>query len=104
MMTQISHGVVKLRSLKNLGLRLVLDDFGTGYASLTYLKRFPIDLIKIDRSFIAEIHAEDARLVEGILSLSHGLVGLKVIAEGVEMPAQAISLKRLGCDYVQGFY
>lgn len=105
LMTEISHGVDQLRSLKNLGLRLALDDFGTGYSSLTYLKRVPIDLIKIDQSFITniDVDAEDARLVEGILSLAHGL-GLKVIAEGVEMPAQEIFLQRLGCDYVQGFY
>ncbi|MCO6441095.1 MAG: EAL domain-containing protein [Nitrococcus mobilis] len=103
MMTEISRGVGQLKSLKNFGLRLALDDFGTGYASLTYLRRFPFDLIKIDRPFIADVDAEDARLVEGILSLSHGL-GLAVIAEGVETPAQEIFLKRLGCDYVQGFY
>lgn len=105
MMTEIGHGVDQLRSLKNLGLRLALDDFGTGYSSLTYLKRVPIDLIKIDQSFIAGIddNAENARLVEGILSLSHGL-GLEVVAEGVEAPAQELFLKRLGCDYVQGFY
>ncbi|HET8700705.1 MAG TPA: EAL domain-containing protein, partial [Nitrococcus sp.] len=105
MMTEISHGVDQLRSLKELGLRLAWDDFGTGYSSLTYLKRFPIDLIKIDRSFITGIgvDAESARLVEGVLALSHGL-GLGVIAEGVEMPAQEVFLRRLGCDQVQGFY
>lgn len=105
MMTEISHAVDQLRSLKELGLRLALDDFGTGYSSLTYLKRFPIDLIKIDQSFIADVDVdpEVARLVEGILSLSHGL-GLQVIAEAVEVSAQEVFLKRHGCDYVQGFY
>ena len=93
-----------LRKLSGEGVRIALDDFGTGYASLSHLKQFPIDIIKIDRSFVADIGAgqNHAAIVEAVISLGTKL-GLAVVAEGVETAAQAARLRELGCDYGQGF-
>jgi diguanylate cyclase (GGDEF)-like protein/PAS domain S-box-containing protein len=94
-----------LRALKKLGVQLSIDNFGTGYSSLNYLKHFPIDRIKIDRSFVADLDSNnnDAALVEAIISMGHSL-NRKVLAEGVENSDQLNFLTRLGCDEVQGFY
>ena len=94
-----------LIDLKALGLRLVLDDFGTGYSSLAYLRRFPIDGLKIDRRFIAamDTSAEDRTIVEAIVKMAAGL-RIDVVAEGVETIEQADSLRRLGCLHAQGYY
>jgi diguanylate cyclase len=94
-----------LVDLKALGLRLVLDDFGTGYSSLAYLRRFPIDGLKIDRRFIAamDTSTEDRTIVEAIVKMAAGLQ-IDVVAEGVETIGQAESLVRLGCVHAQGFY
>ena len=94
----------RLRQLKGLGVRLAIDDFGTGYSALSYLRRFPIDVVKIDRSFIQEIGDDaDARaLVRGIIQLAHSLK-LRAVAEGVETDVQQKRLGRLGCDQIQGF-
>jgi EAL domain-containing protein (putative c-di-GMP-specific phosphodiesterase class I) len=83
---------------------IAIDDFGTGYASLTYLRRYPIDVLKIDRSFITDPTApdHDHRLVAGIITLAHGL-GITVTAEGVEHPTQATHLREMGCPTAQGF-
>ena len=93
-----------LLELKALGLTLALDDFGTGHSSLTYLRRFPIDTLKIDRSFVMGMleSAEDAAIVRSVVSLGHAL-GLTVVAEGVEEPGQLAELRALGCDLAQGF-
>jgi diguanylate cyclase (GGDEF)-like protein len=94
-----------LIDLKALGLRLVLDDFGTGYSSLAYLRRFPIDGLKIDRRFIAamDTSTEDRTIVEAIVKMAAGLQ-IDVVAEGVETIRQAETLIRLGCLHAQGFY
>ncbi|WP_161575432.1 putative bifunctional diguanylate cyclase/phosphodiesterase [Beggiatoa leptomitoformis] len=91
--------------IKELGVKLSIDDFGTGYSSLSYLKRFPLDFLKIDRSFIRDSigKQEDASLVKAIIAMANGLK-LKVIAEGVETQEQLIFLHQLRCQYVQGFY
>jgi diguanylate cyclase (GGDEF)-like protein/PAS domain S-box-containing protein len=93
-----------LEALKLLGVALSIDDFGTGYSSLAYLKRFPIDTVKIDRSFVSDITVDedDAAITRAIISMSHSL-GLKVVAEGVETQAQLSFLADYGCDQHQGF-
>jgi EAL domain-containing protein (putative c-di-GMP-specific phosphodiesterase class I) len=93
-----------LHSLHDLGLSLSIDDFGTGYSSLSYLRRFPIDEIKIDRSFVADMCKDDgaARIVRGIIQLAHSL-NLQVIAEGVETSEQLKRLIELRCDRAQGY-
>ena len=93
-----------LRSLKQLGLQFAVDDFGTGYSSLASLQRFPVDLLKVDRSFVARLpEDEDAgTIVWAVIRLAHNL-HLRVIAEGVETPAQLAALKHYGCDIAQGY-
>ncbi len=92
-----------LNGLRDLGLHLSIDDFGTGYSSLSYLQQFPIDILKIDRSFIQRMETEEGlQMVETIINLGHNL-GMRVVAEGVEYDDQCRQLQRLGCDYGQGF-
>jgi EAL domain-containing protein (putative c-di-GMP-specific phosphodiesterase class I) len=93
-----------LNQLKELGVRLALDDFGTGYSSLTYVRRFPIDTLKIDRSFIDGIvgSTEDAAIVTAVLEMGRAL-GVHVVAEGVETEEQAEHLRKLGCKLAQGY-
>lgn len=93
-----------LQRLHELGVRVAIDDFGTGYSSLYYLKRFPVDVVKIDRSFVDGLgtDADDEAIVTAVLSLGHAL-GLRVVAEGVETEAQLDRLVGLGCDAVQGY-
>lgn len=99
------HGdvVAMLESLRSLGVSIVVDDFGRGYSSLAYLTRFPIDKLKIDRSFVQEIStAENAAIVDAIIVMAHAL-GMTVVAEGVETAAQEQYLRERGCDEVQGY-
>ena len=93
-----------LRALKDLGVTLAIDDFGTGYSSLGYLQRFPLDVLKIDKSFVAGLGAEagGSEIVGAVVGLAHAL-GLEVVAEGVETEGQLQELHRLGCDFAQGF-
>ncbi|MEO6291307.1 MAG: EAL domain-containing protein, partial [Burkholderiaceae bacterium] len=97
--------VETLLNLKEMGLDLSLDDFGTGFSSLSYLKSFPIDKLKIDRSFLLDIATDpdDCSIVSSIISLAHSLQ-MKVIAEGVETEAQRAILAQQGCDQYQGYY
>jgi EAL domain-containing protein (putative c-di-GMP-specific phosphodiesterase class I) len=103
-MTHPEESVAILRSLSRMGVAVSVDDFGTGYSNMSYLRRFPLDKLKIDRSFISDLMTcpEASALVQGIISLAHSL-RLKVIAEGVETPEQVELLKHLGCDQLQGF-
>ena len=94
-----------LRTIKELGVVLALDDFGTGYASLSYLRQFPIDVVKIDRSFTANVESRNGDLVllKGIIDLGHALE-LNLVAEGIETSEQHTLVRKLGCQQAQGFY
>ncbi len=104
LMSGISTHVAQMQTLRTAGFRLSVDDFGTGYSSLAYLRRFPLDCLKIDRSFVEELEeSDDARtIVSAMVQLAHNL-RLRVIAEGVETEAQANQLREMGCDFLQGF-
>ncbi len=104
-MADVDHAIEVLRALKALGVKISVDDFGTGHSSLSYLKRFPIDVLKIDRSFVNEITAspDDAPIAQLVIWLAHSL-GMQVIAEGVEDAKQLAFLQGHGCDQMQGFY
>ena len=95
----------KMRTLKALGLRIIIDDFGVGYSSLAYLKHLPLDAIKIDQSFIQDIHLDpnNAAIVEAIIALTHKM-GIDVIAEGVETQQQLTTLEEMNCTLYQGFF
>jgi EAL domain-containing protein (putative c-di-GMP-specific phosphodiesterase class I) len=94
-----------LGDLKNLGVRLALDDFGSGYSSLSYLARLSLDIVKIDRGFIANIGHDPTNraIVVAIMDLAH-ILGLAVVAEGVENQSQFDEVRATGCEYSQGFY
>jgi len=100
----IEHNLGQLSRLHELGIKLAIDDFGVGYSSLAYLRDFPVDLLKIDRSFIRDVNErhDDAVITRAIINLAHNL-GLHVIAEGVETPGQLDFLKGQGCDLIQGY-
>jgi diguanylate cyclase (GGDEF)-like protein len=104
LMTDVKAASVALRELRSIGLHLSVDDFGTGYSSLTYLKRFPVEAIKVDRTFVngLGIDNEDSTIVEAVINLGHSL-GLAVVAEGVETPLQLSRLRELRCDRGQGY-
>ena len=96
---------LQLNRLKKMGIKIALDDFGTGYSSLSYLKNFPIDILKIDQSFIREMTpgSKEARIACAIIDIGHSL-GQKIVAEGVETEVQFNYLKQKGCDIIQGYY
>jgi EAL domain-containing protein (putative c-di-GMP-specific phosphodiesterase class I) len=104
-MGHTSDAIRIMHQLVTCGFNLSLDDFGTGYSSLSYLKRFPLDKLKIDRSFITDLpdDVESAAIAESITDLA-GMLGMCVVAEGIETPEQADMLTGLGCQYGQGFY
>ncbi|HEX8989744.1 MAG TPA: EAL domain-containing protein [Rhodocyclaceae bacterium] len=105
LMEHAREAVTTLRELKSIGLHIEIDDFGTGYSSLAYLKRFPVDALKIDRTFTRDMteNPDDAAIVTGIIALAHSL-RLEVVAEGVETQQQRDFLMLLGCNTMQGYY
>lgn len=103
-MTNPEITVQKLRLMKELGVAILVDDFGTGYSSMSYLQRFPIDTLKIDRSFVTQLDQHANRvIVRTIVNLAHSL-GLSVVAEGIESERQYQILKEMGCEFAQGFH
>jgi len=104
LLQDVDKTLIELRALKEAGVSLSIDDFGTGYSSLSYLKRFPIDTIKIDRSFVQDLHqdTDDAAICAAILAMSRQL-GLNVVAEGVETREQLEFLRRHRCNHIQGY-
>ena len=104
-MKSVVKNIELLIGLKRLGVSIALDDFGTGYSSLSYLKRLPIDVLKIDKSFVDGIGVDEKSeyIAESIIKLSHSL-NLKVVAEGVETKEQLGYLDKMKCDVAQGYY
>jgi EAL domain-containing protein (putative c-di-GMP-specific phosphodiesterase class I) len=95
-----------LQAIQRLGVRLILDDFGTGYSSLGYLRRYALDVLKVDRSFVAGLGEDgsgDDAIVQAIVGMAKAL-GMRVIPEGIETAGQLARLTELGCDYAQGFH
>jgi diguanylate cyclase (GGDEF)-like protein/PAS domain S-box-containing protein len=105
LMSNAGHTIEVLSRLKQLGIKIAIDDFGTGYSSLAYLKRFPIDKLKIDIAFVRDVvtNPDDAAIAQAIISMAHSL-HMQVIAEGVESRAQMAYLRRHRCDEIQGFH
>jgi EAL domain-containing protein (putative c-di-GMP-specific phosphodiesterase class I) len=103
-MADVADVVAKMHALKALGVKLSMDDFGTGYSSLAYLKKLPLDQLKIDQSFVRDIaiDSNDAVMVRTIIDLAQNF-DLDVVAEGVETDAQRLFLKQHGCDAYQGY-
>lgn len=104
-MQNAENTIYTLRELKAIGVRISMDDFGTGYSSLNYLKRFPIDTLKLDQSFVRDVTTDpsDAAIVSAVITMAHSL-NLKVVAEGVETEEQLQFLRRQNCDVIQGYY
>ena len=104
-MKNVNQNIKMLEELRALGLNISIDDFGTGYSSLAYLKRFPLNTLKIDRSFIRDItsNIDDREITKAIIAMGQNL-RLKVLAEGVETEEQLEILRDSGCDYIQGYY
>ncbi len=100
----IEHNLNQLSRLHQLGVHLAIDDFGVGYSSLGYLRDFPVDLLKIDRSFITDVteRHDDAVITRAVINLAHNL-GIQVVAEGVETEEQLSFLKNHRCDFAQGY-
>lgn len=103
-MRDVEDNRIKLQALKDIGVKLSVDDFGTGYSSMNYLKKFPLDALKIDRSFVMDLdtNTNDEAIIRAIVALSKGL-GLTTIAEGVETERQRELLRNIGCDLMQGY-
>jgi EAL domain-containing protein (putative c-di-GMP-specific phosphodiesterase class I) len=104
-MRDVEATIVTLWKLKELGLKLAIDDFGTGYSSLSYLKRLPLDVLKIDRSFVSGLghDRDDGAIIRAIIAMAESL-DLEVTGEGIETPEQAALLGTLGCDLGQGYF
>lgn len=105
LMENTQHTISSLQRLRDMGVKIAIDDFGTGYSSLAYLRRFPLDTLKIDIAFIREVtsNPQDAAIARTIIELAHSL-NLRAVAEGVETAAQLAFLKEAGCDQIQGYW
>ncbi|MDC8759980.1 putative bifunctional diguanylate cyclase/phosphodiesterase [Janthinobacterium fluminis] len=103
LMENVHANVELMQRLQDAGIHLSIDDFGTGYSSMSYLKRFPIDQLKIDRSFVHDLPGDGEPIATAIIAMAHSL-NLRVVAEGVETAQQADFLRRAGCDIVQGYH
>jgi diguanylate cyclase len=104
MIDDVELAIERLTALRELGVLVAVDDFGTGYSSLNYIRRLPINILKIDKRFIDSVDGEDmeSKLTASIIAMAR-VLGLQTVAEGVERPEQNERLKALGCDYAQGF-
>ncbi|PSN10837.1 diguanylate cyclase, partial [filamentous cyanobacterium CCP5] len=104
-MGDVDAAIDLMLKLKSLDLKLAIDDFGTGYSSLSYLHRFPMDTLKVDKSFVGRLEKsnEDRAIINTILTLGQKL-GMEVVAEGVETATQVSILRQEGCDYGQGYF
>jgi EAL domain-containing protein (putative c-di-GMP-specific phosphodiesterase class I) len=105
LMGDAEHNVNVLEKLKALGIGIAVDDFGTGYSNLAYLKRFPVDMLKVDKSFVDGLgeNPEATAIVEAVVSLARAM-GMQTVAEGIETSGQADLLRALGCELGQGYY
>jgi EAL domain-containing protein (putative c-di-GMP-specific phosphodiesterase class I) len=103
MMQDMELTLLRLKALRALGVKLAIDDFGTGYSSLNYIRQLPVDIVKIDRSFLADPNPEVAELTAAIVQLAR-IFKLRAVAEGIENPGQLERLRRIGCDFGQGFH
>jgi EAL domain-containing protein (putative c-di-GMP-specific phosphodiesterase class I) len=104
LMQDVDAAIETLQALRGLGVRVAIDDFGTGYSSLSYLKRLPVDIIKIDRSFVEQVDTDsgDVALVDAVVGLGQAL-NMQTVAEGVETDGQWLKLRQIGCDHGQGY-
>jgi EAL domain-containing protein (putative c-di-GMP-specific phosphodiesterase class I) len=104
LMQNVEQAIHIMSELREMGVHISLDDFGTGYSSLSYLKRFPIDTVKVDKSFVREItvDADSAAIADAIIAMGHSL-RLTVLAEGVETEEQLVYLRARGCNRMQGY-
>lgn len=104
MIDSVDKALECVNALKDMGIKLAIDDFGTGYSSLSYLNSFPANLLKIDKSFIDKMNTSESsrQYVAAIISIGH-IMGFDVISEGVEQDEQIETLRKIGCDYIQGF-
>ena len=104
MLRNLHYSIQVMKELQQLGVGIAIDDFGSGYASFSYLKNLPVNILKIDRSFVEQMHtnSSDIAIVKAIITMGHGL-GLKTVAEGVETVEQLELLKMLHCHHAQGY-
>ena len=103
LMTDVAATTALLRALKDAGMQIAIDDFGTGWSSLSYLRQFPIDVLKVDRSFVQDITSTSGPIVSAVIAMGKAL-GYRVIAEGMETAEQVAFLRNEGCDEGQGFF
>jgi diguanylate cyclase (GGDEF)-like protein len=104
LMQQIETSIQLLQQLRDAGIKVAIDDFGTGFSSLSYLRKLPLDILKIDRSFVNDSHTEDGAAICDMLTVLARRLGLALVAEGIETPDQLERMRALGCDWVQGYW